>query len=255
MKAIGHSTVLAALLAVAQLVATPAWASSPPLQTDVAAASAVASDTTAIYVVLGVFHTDIVIPRAAFVDAPPLIKAAVDRAPEGSWISVGWGPYWFGRVRQPDAPYHNGAVLWANALFTLVAPQGGSLLRIVAMPAPGAAPGEINKSMATFRLSPADLAHMLKRINDSFVASRDGGPVLADMRGADPGISLYKSREIYHLTHECNHWAAEVLHAGGVRSLPAFALLPASLDVSLKLNGAASPAPSLASSSTSAPAQ
>ena len=51
---------------------------------------------------------------------------------------------------------------------------------------------------------------------------------------------IYRSKEIYHLTHECNHWVSEVLHAGGVRDATLFDVLPQSLDADLKLSGATS---------------
>src|SRR5271156_3140770 len=93
-----------AALAFSQLVAAhQAFASDTDQTQPVQAVQAVpasapsADSPVTIYLVSSAFHSDVIVPRAAFEHAPPLIKAAVDRAADGPWIILGWGPWWFGR--------------------------------------------------------------------------------------------------------------------------------------------------------------
>jgi len=195
-----------------------------------------ASDVT-IYVVTNATHSDLVIPRAAFSQAPPRIKAVVDKLDGGSWILVGWGPYWFGRSER-GGPYHAAPWLMANAAVTLVVPQLRSRVRFVALLAPGPPPRENYNSLTPVRMSALGLEKAIERIDASFETGPDGRPILSDLTGAAPGVLIYRSKEIYHATHECNHWVAEVLNAGGVNTPSILALTPGVLKLDLQVTGA-----------------
>lgn len=192
-----------------------------------------------IYVVVGYFHSDVVIPRAAFARAPALLRAAADRAPPGDWIIVGWGPWWFGRDAKGTA-LRPPPIRMALGMWTLAVPQFRSQLRVAAVDTPGAPRGEHDMLTRPIHLSPDKLDRLMERIDRSFAAARDGGPIAENRKGVSEGIEIYRSKEIYHLTHQCNHWLGEVLRAGGANTSWIMDLLPASLYLDLKMSGALS---------------
>lgn len=235
---LGRSTLLLALGVFASLagdcLAQPA---------DVAASSLTADKSPAgevtVYVTSGPVHSDIIIPRAAFANASPLMRKVVDDAKGGDWIIFGWGPYWFGRETR-GGPYHGQPVLGINAIYTTFIPQMHTRLRVAALDAPGPAPLDTSLAMVAVRITPEGLQRSIERIAATIETTRDGSPILGEQRGVATGVTMYRSREVYHLTHECNHWVSEVLHAGGVRDATLFDVLPQSLDADLKLSGATS---------------
>jgi hypothetical protein len=194
-----------------------------------------------IFVVANPAHSDIIIPRSAFGGAPPLIKSVVDKLDAGPWVIIGWGPYWFGRAETPV--YHALPALWAVGAFTLVVPQFRSRIRLAPLAAPGPPPGEqFASTMVSIQIPAAGLERAIERINASFETGPDGGPI-PDLAGVAPGVMLYRSKELYHITHECNHWVAEVLHAGGVKTTPFVDVIPGTLELNLKIAGAKSAPP------------
>lgn len=200
---------------------------------------------TAIYLILSTFHTDLVIPRAAFERAPEPIRRAVAAAPKGDWIIVGWGPGWFGRDLH-GSPFHRGPVRTISALWALLVPTH-SHVRLTALAAPGVAPGDDFEPARPILVTTAGLDGMIRRINASLVVGPDGGPMRSGEVGVLPGVSLYRSKEIYQLAHECNQWAGEVLRAGGIKTSYLLDLVPGTLNLDLKLHGVdASPAPTVA---------
>jgi len=230
----GRGAVCAMLLAglsVSAVAAAPAH----DLGGQAAVATAAAEDVT-IYLSIGPTHTDLIFPRQVFADAPPLVKYAADHAVGGPWVIIGWGPYWFGR-RAEGGPYHFFPLLSAHAVYTTIVPQLFSQIRVAALDAPGHAPDEHNMTLVPLRMSAADVLKSLARINASFSVGKDGGPVLPDQRGTAPGVIVYRSREVYHVTHECNHWTSEVLRAGNVRTNTFLDTLPMTLQLDVKSDG------------------
>ena len=197
------------------------------------------SGEVTVYVTSGPVHSDIIIPRAAFANAPPPMRKVVDDAKGGDWIIFGWGPYWFGRETR-GGPYHRQPVLGINAIYTTFIPQLRTRLRVAALDEPGPAPLDTSTAMVAVHMTPEGLQRSIKRIAATIETTRDGSPILGEQGGVATGVTMYRSREVYHLTHECNHWVSEVLHAGGVRDATLFDVLPQSLDADLKLSGATS---------------
>jgi hypothetical protein len=231
---IGRLTILTAVLAVAASIATSCLA-APAADATAQAAEAPAEAVT-VYVTSGPTHSDIVIPRSAFADASPLMRKIVDDAKGGPWLIFGWGPFWFGRETE-GGPYHELPVLWVNAMYTTFIPQLSTRLRVAALDEPGAAPLEPLTAIVAVKMTPDGLRRAIKRIEKTIETNRDGTPVPAALGGVAPGVMLYRSHEIYHVTHECNHWVSEVLHAGGVPDLTLFDLLPESLNADLEISG------------------
>jgi hypothetical protein len=229
-------TVLAAsaILAGTFIAAQPSLAG--PL-TDVPAASP-SADKVTIYVTSSPIHSDIIIPRSAFANASPLMRKVAEDAKGGPWIIIGWGPYWFGR-ETAGGPYHDQPILGINALFTVLIPQLGSRLRVAALDAPGPAPlaGE-PMVMLALPISSDGLQRSLQRIAATIETAPDGSPLLGEQGGVAPGVTIYRSKEIYHAVHNCNHWVSEVVQAGGVQDGVVFDLVPESLYLALRAAGA-----------------
>jgi Protein of unknown function (DUF2459) len=228
----GRLTVLTAMLGVA--LAGPCWAA--PAGNARSQAEVPAEETT-VYITSTPTHSDIIIPRSAFSDASPLMRKVAGDAKGGPWIVLGWGPYWFGREVK-GGPYHRQPVLGINAIYTTVIPQLTSRVRVAALDQPGPAPLEQSMGLVAVKMTPDGLQRAIRRIEQTIETTADGAPLLADQGGAAPGVTIYRSQEFYHATHECNHWVSEVLHAGGVRDLPLFDLLPQSLNADLRISGA-----------------
>jgi len=219
-----------AWLAAFLLAAAPCWAgdgaaSAGPATPDV---SAPTRDQT-IYTVIGLAHSDLVIPRAAFGGAPPRLKAAVGQLGDGDWVIIGWGPYWFGRDERMSTGGRAASLVWC-----LMTPQQGSRLRLAAIAAPGSAPKEGHLSLIPIRVTADGLDHALAQIDRSFSTGPDGGPVITYRPATEPGVVIFRSDQHYNVTHECNHWVAEVLRAGGVAVPPGLDLVPALIALSLK---------------------
>jgi hypothetical protein len=236
---IGRSGLLCAALAIATILAGACFAPRPALSEPLAEAttSSPSADEVTIYVTSSPIHSDIVIPRSAFANASPLMRNVVDDAKGGPWIIFGWGPYWFGRETK-GGPYSQQPILGIHSIFTTVVPQLSSRLRVAALDQPGPAPLEGSIVMLAVRMSPDGLQRSIQRIAATIQTAPDGSPVLAEQGGAAPGVTIYRSEEIYHATHNCNHWVSEVLETGGVHDGVVFDLVPESLYLALRAAGA-----------------
>jgi hypothetical protein len=236
---IGRSGLWCMALAVSTILAgvclAPQLARSEPLA-DAASSSPSAGEVT-IYVTSSPIHSDIVIPRSAFANASPMMRKVVDDAKGGPWIIFGWGPYWFGRETK-GGPYSQQPILGIHSIFTTFVPQLNSRLRVAALDEPGPAPLEGSIVMLAVRMSPDGLQRSIERIAATIQTAPDGSPVLAEQGGAAPGVTIYRSQEIYHATHNCNHWVSEVLETGGVHDGVVFDVVPESLYLALRAAGA-----------------
>jgi hypothetical protein len=201
----------------AAMAATVVLAASPAARADDAAALPAPSSSAALgsqqfYVVVGAVHTDLAFPRAVFATAPPRLKAAVDQLEPGDWVAVGWGPDFFGRDKQ----YGLGRRA-ASLASRLMKPRDTSRLRLASLPAPGPAPHQEDYvGLIKVRLPEADLEQAMVRIDQTFAAGSDGGPVVTFRPPQDPNVEIFLSDEQYSMHHECNHWVAEVLRSGGI---------------------------------------
>ncbi len=216
-------TVLAASTVLAGVGLAPQPALSEPLAD--ATASSPSADAVTVYVTSSPIHSDIIIPRSAFANASPLMRKVVADTKGGPWIIFGWGPYWFG-LETKGGPYHQQPVLGINSIFTTAVPQLSSRLRVAALDEPGPAPLEGSMVTLAVPVSTDGLQRSIQRIAATIETAPDGSPVLAEQAGAAPGVTIYRSREIYHAVHNCNHWVSEVLEGGGVHDGVVFDLVP-----------------------------
>lgn len=217
--------------------AAPMVIVAPPPE-DLTAAPPSPSEEVTVYLVMGIAHADLVIPRWAFADAPRRVRTAVANAPPGDWVMMGWGPYWFGR--KPSGGIVRSTVVraWARVV-TLTVPQHNSQVRLDIVASLAKASEGNGGVVLPLHMTAAGLASALRRIDATFEVTPEGDPVLADQTDAQPGAILYQSGETYSLAHQCNNWLAEVLRAGGVNVPPLLELAPASLGLGVVTAGKA----------------
>jgi hypothetical protein len=233
------------------MAATVLVAAAPAAWADAATAlsatsSSAAPDDAQIYVVVGAVHTDLTIPRSAFANAPPRLKAAVEQLEPGAWVTIGWGPDFFGRDKQLGPGRRA-----ADFASRLIKPRETSRLRLAALPAPGPAPHQEDYlGLIKLRLPEADLELAMARIDRTFAAGSDGGPVLTYRPPESPNVEIFLSDERYSVHHECNHWVADVLRSGGLHVPRGPDMTSAGLALSLtrsasgnRLHPAATPTP------------
>lgn len=170
-----------------------------------------AKDDVIVWIADNGFHTDLILPREALRQGGGAVSQAVDGLPPGAWIAVGWGDARF----YPDTrPIRDRLVDGARAFFW---PGNASVILLDPVSADPAAvypPGAIYP----VRLSQPGFLALRTRLEDSMVV-REGAPVRGPASQVGDG-QFFDSRETFWIGHLCNHWAAELLHAGGVPVRP-----------------------------------
>jgi hypothetical protein len=231
------STLLAGVWLAPQSALSEPLPDAPAYATSDAPTDSPSAGQVTVFVTSSPIHSEIIIPRSAFANASPLMRKVVADAKGGPWIIFGWGPYWFGR-ETAGGPYHQQPKLGFNAVFTTFFLQLNSRVRVAALDEPGPAPLESSMFVLAVPISSDGLQRSIKRIEATIQTAPDGAPVLSEQDGVAPGVTMYRSLEIYHAVHSCNFWVAEVLGAGGIHDGVAFDLFPESLYLALRAAGA-----------------
>ena len=162
------------------------------------------------------FHTDFVMPRAALAFRPGPLKTAVDSLAPGDWILVGWGD---AKFYVDQRPIGDRLPDGARAFFQ----PGGN--PSVLMLRPETQPPEVAflpEGRRRLVLSAPAFANVRARLERSLDVST-GAPRLAATRPGDPA-RFFASSEPFSILHLCNHWAAEVLNAGGLPIRPVWSI-------------------------------
>ena len=167
--------------------------------------------STTIWVADNGFHTDLILPREALDQGGGPLARAVRTLEPGDWVAVGWGDARFYTDARPISerlPDGARAFLWpGNASVILLDPieraPDRAHLSDVAHPA---------------TLSGAGLEALRARLERSF-AVEDGAAVPGPAVQVGNG-RFFQSVETFWIGHLCNHWAAELLHAGGLSIRP-----------------------------------
>ncbi|MGQ2992187.1 MAG: DUF2459 domain-containing protein [Brevundimonas sp.] len=162
------------------------------------------------------FHTDFVMPRTALASRPGPLKTAVDGLTPGDWILVGWGD---AKFYVDQRPIGDRLPDGARAFFR----PGGN--PSVLMLRPETRPPEVAflpQGQRRLVLSPAAFANVRSRLERSLDLST-GRPRVAATRPGDPA-RFFASSETFSILHLCNHWAAEVLNAGGLPIRPVWSI-------------------------------
>ncbi|MEH6665513.1 MAG: DUF2459 domain-containing protein [Brevundimonas sp.] len=201
-----RGVVLAALAGVIAALLTWTRPGDPALR------AAAPGQGVAIHILDNGFHTDIALPRARLEARGGALAEAVRALPPGGWVLVGWGDARFYVDRRP---IHHRLPDGARAFLRPGNPSVVMLDPYARDPA-RAWSGDRRQSLT---LSPRAFDALADRIAAS-LALENGRARIAARRPGDDAVFL-ASRESFSLLHLCNHWSAEVLHAGGVSVRPA----------------------------------
>lgn len=163
------------------------------------------------------FHTDFVMPRAALAARPGPLREALAVLAPGDRVRVGWGD---ARFYVDQSPITDRLPDGARAFFR---PGGNPSVLMLRPEAGDPASDYAGEDVRTLRLSAAAFEPIRRRIEGS-LATPGGRPRVAAVRPGDP-VRFFASTETFSILHLCNHWAAEVLNAGGVAIRPVWSLL------------------------------
>lgn len=171
------------------------------------------------------FHTDFVMPRAALAARPGPLRDALAGLAPGDRVRVGWGD---ARFYVDQAPISDRLPDGARAFFK----PGGNPSVLMLRPETGdPTAAYAGEKVRILRLSAAAFEPMRARIERS-LSLRDGAPYVGATRPGDP-VRFFASTETFSILHLCNHWAAEVLNAGGLAIRPVWAILSSEIGASI----------------------
>jgi uncharacterized protein (TIGR02117 family) len=180
---------------------------------------------TTVFLIDNGFHSDLVVPRAAFGGGSRVAREAVAATTDKPWIVIGWGDARF----YTEDGFSSARV--ADALRSLFAPGNPSVVRLEGLPR---APDQIwRKGVRPIQLSSAGLQRMLAHIDQSLAMDGDGHPAPALGATVDD-VRFFRSIESFSLIHLCNHWTALNLNAAGLPVAPVIDTIPAGLVFDLK---------------------
>ena len=187
----------------------------------------------AIYLIDNGFHSDLAFPAETLTTGDDPVAVMSRGAGAKPWIVIGWG----------DEKFYTEEGISASrvgdALRALFMPGNPSVVRVEGLTG---APDKVYVASASRRLlvSPAGLAAMRRRIDASMAVSAAGAvEPLSFRQPDDPDAIFDRSVEHFSVVHLCNHWAAQVLHAGGLPVTPVLDTLPAGLKLDLSLRAGA----------------
>lgn len=163
-----------------------------------------------VYLVDNSYHSNLVFPRAALAARAGPSAQAVATLGEGDWISVGWGDERFFTETGFDL---RRALDGLRALF---APGNASVTMFEPLPD---APDRLWRSgVVKFGVSRASFEAMAGRIDRSL--RLEDGAIVPGPGGESPRARFFRSGETFSILKLCNHWAGEVLNAGGLPVRP-----------------------------------
>lgn len=169
-----------------------------------------------VYVLDNGFHTDFVMPRAALTFRPGPLKTAVDGLAPGDWILVGWGD---ARFYVDQRPISDRLPDGARAFFR---PGGNPSVLMLRPETQSPEVAFLPEGRRRLVLSAPAFASVRARLERSLDLST-GRPRVAATRPGDPA-RFFASSEPFSILHLCNHWAAELLNAGGLPIRPVWSI-------------------------------
>ncbi|HYF23309.1 MAG TPA: DUF2459 domain-containing protein [Caulobacteraceae bacterium] len=177
-----------------------------------------------VYLVHNGFHANLVAPAQTLrASGGPAARAAAS-LPASPWIAVGWGDARF----YTETGFSPRRAL--DAVRAALAPDNPSVVMLEPL---RDAPDRLYATgVIRIELSREGFARMTRRLDRSFQTR--AGRLVDGPRPASGPARSFRSTEDFHLTHLCNHWAAELLNAGGVPVRPAAATLPGALAVDVE---------------------
>jgi uncharacterized protein (TIGR02117 family) len=195
-----------------------------------------------VFVAANLYHSGIVVPRAALADAArrgglPALAAVAQRFGRYDRVEFGWGDEGF-YMRVPTTRELTAAL----ALRALFRPGNRSVLHVVGLAQhPRAAYPDAN--MVALVLGERGFERLAAALDRTFAHSdRDGG--IEEFGPGLYGASLfYRANGFFHLFRVCNHWVADLLDAAGVPTAPVLATWPKGLLWDLTWRAGALPVP------------
>lgn len=166
------------------------------------------------------FHTDLAVPRAALEARAGPLGDAVRALPSSDWVLVGWGD---ARFYVDTRPIGSRLPDGARAFFRPGNPSVVMLDPSDANPATAYAPGVAHP----IHLSRRGFSGLTDRLEAS-LAIRDGS-VVAGPPAERRDARFFHSVETFWIGHLCNHWAGELLHAGGLPLRPVRSIVSAEI--------------------------
>jgi hypothetical protein len=171
------------------------------------------------------FHTDFVMPRGALAARPGPLRDALSVLEPGDRVRVGWGD---ARFYVDQSPISDRLPDGARAFFR---PGGNPSVLMLRPEAGDPASAYSGEDVRTLRLDAAAFERVRARIEISLTLT-DGAPRVAATRPGDP-VRFFASTETFSILHLCNHWAAEVLNAGGLAIRPVWSILSSEIGASV----------------------
>jgi hypothetical protein len=192
-------------------------------------APGVAGPTVEILVLDNGFHTDFVMPRAALASRPGALTTALDSLAPGDRVRVGWGD---ARFYVDQSPISDRLPDGARAFFR---PGGNPSVLMLRPEAGDPAAAHAGEDVRRLVLSAAAFEPVRARLERS-LAAPGGRPRVAATRPGDP-VRFFASTETFSILHLCNHWAGEVLGAGGLAIRPVWSILSSEIGDALDAQG------------------
>ena len=228
---IGGIAALAVLLALVTV-----WTAKPG---DPALYPARGPDAETVLLVSHGWHSGLVLRRDSLTGegAGPALHNLATRFRDFPEIEFGWGEARFYRATPTLAAFD-----WRLALKALFTPGGSDgVIQVVGLERP-ARDSFPSADIVLVKLSRAGLARLLARLEKSFRLT-DGQPV--DVEPGLYGPSLfYEANSRFSYSNVCNHWAANLLDAGGVPTTPVLDTHPLGLLADLRWRAGLRPMPS-----------
>lgn len=169
-----------------------------------------------VYVLDNGFHTDFVMPRAALAARLGPLKTALDGLAPGDWVLVGWGD---AKFYVDQRPISDRLPDGARAFFR---PGGNPSVLMLRPETQGPEQAFAREGRRRLVLSAAAFEGVRARVEGSLDLTT-GAPRVAAVRPGDPA-RFFASVEPFSILHLCNHWAAEVLNAGGLPIRPLWSI-------------------------------
>lgn len=186
-----------------------------------------------IHVVSHGYHSGVVLPREAIVEAArrrgdAALIAVAQRFANFRWLELGWGDEEFYR-NVPDAA----SMTFRLAVQALFLPGNASVVHAVGLNSHPRAAFPTSDIIAV-NLSDEGFARLIDRLDASFGRGPSGVPLAPVGPGLYGPSLFYRSVEKFYAFNVCNHWVARLLSAAGLPTAPVLATLPQGLFFDLK---------------------
>jgi uncharacterized protein (TIGR02117 family) len=170
------------------------------------------------------WHSDIAVPTATIEARGGALGEAARLTSSQPWTLIGWG----------DRDFYEASTPAVSRIPDGMAALMGGRPTVVHLEGVWGRPDQVwTSGVRRIALSPAGLAALLARADQSLTRGPGGAPVISPIH-REPGEAFFASQEHFSLAHLCNHWTAELLHAAGLPVTPVLDTLPAGLALDLR---------------------